>query len=209
MPPNLGFNVYLPLIMQNSLRFGSAERIFHLLPKLATSEEKWRLVELLHALRPTIIQSAMDARALAATEAENSLVVAWHPEGWSEDIVVFMGLEGVSAETRPLPTPTPNPQSISPYEDPHQAIVNLIPFTATSAEKQEIVTRTHNAREALTQSVTDAIVFAKLGTQGSRVKVWEPERWNSDILQFLRDSGVWVEEVRFWASPPPRAMGTL
>lgn len=207
-PPNLGFNVYLPMVLREPYDFGSADLIIHLLPKLATSDEKLRLVKILHDYRPTIVQSAIDARALAATDSENSLVVAWLANGWTEDIVAFMGLEGVSAETRILPNTLLNQPSISPYEDPDPAIINLIPFTATPIEKQEIVTRTHNERQALTQSETDAIAFAKLGTEGSRVRVWEPDRWNSDILQFLRDNGVWVEEVRFWRSPPPSTMGT-
>jgi hypothetical protein len=205
--PNLGFNVYLPLIIEARLQVGSAD--LHLLPKLATSEQKLQLVELLHDLRPTIIQSAMDARALAATDIENSIVIAWEATGWSEDIVAFMGLAGVSAERRALPEPLPDQPAISPYEDPHPAIINLIPYTATTAEKQEIVTRTHNSREALTQRESDAIKFAKLGTEGSRVKVWQPDRWNSDILQFLRDNGVWVEELRFWTSPPVSSMETV
>lgn len=201
-PPNLGFNAYLPLLMRERLEFGSADHTLHLLPKLADIAEKQELVRLLHYLRPTIIQSAIDARALAMTNPENSLVVAWDPDGWSEDVVVFMANEGIAAEIYPLPFAIPEQPTISPYEDPHPTIINLLPYTASLAEKQEIVIRTHNERQALTQSETHAVAFAQLGTEGSRVRVWEPERWNNDIMQFLRDRGVWVEEMRFWVTPP-------
>jgi hypothetical protein len=81
--------------------------------------------------------------------------------------------------------------------------VNLLPQDATLAEKIHVVSETHAFRETILQSADDARRLVKPGRPGSKVKVWDAERWTGgDIAAYL---GTDVELLEFPAIPgqPP------
>ena len=171
--------------------------ILNLLPKIATLDEKIQVLTATHGDKQGVVQSAIDVRDLVVQGLAGSYAIIWEPSRWSSDIGAFMREGFVTYELRGLPEPDHSQPSISPYEAPHPIILNLLPQNATLAEKRIVAERTHARREPILQSADDAISLYRLGTSGSRVKVWSPDRWQGDILQFLRDNGVWIEIEAF------------
>ena len=150
-----------------------------------------------HGDKQGVVQSAIDVRDLVVQGLAGSYAIIWEPSRWSSDIGAFMREGFVTYELRGLPEPDHSQPTISPYEAPHPIILNLLPQNATLAEKRIVAERTHARREPILQSADDAISLYRLGISGSRVKVWNPDRWQGDILQFLRDNGVWIEIEAF------------
>lgn len=161
----------------------------NLLPKNATLNERLYVIEQTDARNENIVQSAMDARDLASIGDDASVVKAWASERWATSIVDFMNQKGVRTEQHVIPNQEADWQ-ISPWEDPHPIIVNLMPQDTTFAEKTEVATAVHNRREAMMQAEQDSVDFVRLGPAGSQVVVWSPERWSGDIIAWLQDAGV-------------------
>ncbi len=169
----------------------------NLLPKVATLDEKIQVLTATHARKVGILQSATDARALVVQGAENSRVTVWEPSRWSGDIGAYLTEGYVASSYRGLPEPDGSLEATTPHEPPHAIVINLLPEDATLMEKRDVAQRTHAQREAIVQSAEIAIALYRIGTSGSHVKVWEPERWSGDMLEFLRSRGVWIEVARF------------
>lgn len=79
-------------------------------------------------------------------------------------------------------------------------VVNLLPPDATQAEKLFVLEAVHESKQTILQSADDAKRLVQPGMSGSRVVVWDAERWTDDIVAYL---GVPVELKRLHPTPPP------
>jgi hypothetical protein len=79
-------------------------------------------------------------------------------------------------------------------------VVNLLPQDATKTEKAFVLDVAHESRQTILQSADDAQRLVKPGKPGSKVVVWDAERWPGDIVAYL---GVPVELKRLNPGPPP------
>lgn len=82
--------------------------IVNLLPQDATLREKWIVLNQVHALRQTIVQSADDARYLMERGNEDSLVKVWNGARWADDIFAYFAAFNIATEAHEVP-----PESIS------------------------------------------------------------------------------------------------
>lgn len=81
---------------------------------------------------------------------------------------------------------------------PYVVVANLLPQDTTLSELQDVTTYLHSKRETFMYSADDAIALAVAGMEGSKVVVWDGNRWNGDILQYLHAAGVQsIESKRF------------
>ena len=109
-----------------------------------------------------------------------------------------MNQQGVRTEQHTIPNQEVG-WTISPWEDPSPIVVNLMPQDTTLAEKSEVAAAVHNRREAMMQAEQDSVDFVKIGPAGSKLVVWSPERWPSDIIAWLNERNVTYEIKAFGA----------
>ena len=171
--------------------------VVNLLPSSASIDEKLQVLSSTHNRDSDLVQSAKLARGLAQQGLAGSYVVAWEASRWSGDVEAFLNKGRVMAKLRPFPESEPTLHLDSLDEMPESIIVNLMPPDVSLAEKRLVATRTHSQHEAMVDSAEIAIALYKLGGNGSRIKVWEPNRWQEDILHILRDENVWIETGAF------------
>ena len=83
--------------------------------------------------------------------------------------------------------------------------VELLPQDFTLDEIEDVVERTFEQRRTFLQSADDAVRLVVPGLPGSKVDVWEPQRFYlGDIVQWLHDRGVEIVDVYYLdAAPPP------
>lgn len=79
-------------------------------------------------------------------------------------------------------------------------VVNLLPQDATKAEKAFVLDAVHELKQTILQSADDAKRLVKPGKPGSKVVVWDADRWSGDIVAYL---GVPVELSSLHPVPPP------
>ena len=96
------------------------------------------------------------------------------------------------------PTPIPPPVN-------YVVIVNLIPQDTTDSEYDDVRARTKAGRETIVQSADDAKRLVAPGLPGSKVRIWNGERWSPSgsvqpIIDYL---GTPFVLERFTATPPP------
>ncbi|MGB1252803.1 MAG: hypothetical protein ACPG8W_19470 [Candidatus Promineifilaceae bacterium] len=205
VPPNTPFKVFMPILMQappptpvtNLPEVDRAIRV-NLLPKNATLNERLYVISQTDAKKENIVQSAIDARDLATIGNNQSVVKSWASERWATSIVDFMNQQGIRTEQHVIPNQEAT-WKISPWEDAHSIVVNLMPQDTTFAEKSEVAAAIHSRREAMMQAEQDAVDFVKIGPTGSKLVVWGPERWSGDILAWLNERGVRYEIRSFGA----------
>lgn len=63
-------------------------------------------------------------------------------------------------------------------------VVNLLPQDATKTEKAFVLDVAHESRQTILQSADDAQRLVKPGKPGSKVVVWDAERWPGDIVAY-------------------------
>ena len=193
-PTQRDFAIYLPSIAKLAIPnkpdpILNRIVILNLLPAIATLDEKMQVLEATHFDKEGVIQSALAARELVVQGQVGSHVKAWEPQRWKTDIRRFMADGFVDVELLNLVNPA-NRIALSEVEDEIRPIhVNLLPPDMTLDEKRIVVQRTHGLSEPIVHSADDAISLTQLGGNGSKIKVWEPQRWAGDILRFLRDNG--------------------
>jgi hypothetical protein len=103
------------------------------------------------------------------------------------DPLAVMCMEEWQPGIAPAPDPDPDPNG---DEVPYVVVVNLLPQDATLDEKAHVLNEVHDSKETILQSADDAARLVAPGQPGSKVKVWEPDRWGGDIDQWLIDHGV-------------------
>lgn len=98
----------------------------------------------------------------------------------------------------PDPPDPPDPPGV-----PYIVVANLLPQDATKNEKKRIYDEdegeAHEHKESVVQSADDAARLVSPGRTGSKVKVWEPGRWEDDIVSWLNDRGVELVELHFFS----------
>lgn len=110
------------------------------------------------------------------------------------------------------PTSPPPPPPLPPHRvflpvvvqgaillpEPGVVTANLLPQDATLTEKYYVATVTYGNNEGIGQSADDIIQIVRAGQPGSKVKVWDVNRWAGDILAYLHAVGLTVET---WVLP--------
>ena len=95
--------------------------VVNLLPQDATKAEKAYVLDLVHASRETILQSADDAARLVAPGADGSFVRVWDGHRWPGDIPIqnWLVVHGVGfVEMVTLPGSDPDPEPPDPEPEP-------------------------------------------------------------------------------------------
>ena len=92
----------------------------------------------------------------------------------------------------------PNPSPIEPDNcEPNQInhTIHLIPQDTTLTELRELTERLHVTRSAFTYShdIAHAVVFA--GNSESTVVIYEPTRWNFDVVGYFKNCGFNIDVV--------------
>jgi murein DD-endopeptidase MepM/ murein hydrolase activator NlpD len=79
-------------------------------------------------------------------------------------------------------------------------VAHLLPQDATLEEKREAVEAAHEQRQSVVQSARDAARLVAPGlAPGSKVVVWDPERWTEgNIIEYLNERGVHLVEVEYF-----------
>ena len=77
----------------------------------------------------------------------------------------------------------------------YAVVINLLPLDATLAEKLAVLEAVHRNRETISQMAEDVARLAVSRMADSKVKVWEADRWDYDIVAWLKDRGVELVEV--------------
>jgi len=99
-----------------------------------------------------------------------------------------------SVEQPPEPPPPPPPAGGVPYV----VVVNLLPQNTTIDEKMVVLEQVHEKKETILQSADDAARLVVPGKPGSKVKVWNADRWTGSITDWLLQHGVKnIEHCRF------------
>jgi len=94
------------------------------------------------------------------------------------------------------PSVPPAPPEEPPMEPvPYIVVVNLLPQDASFDEKIIALDAAHEKRETILQSADDAARLVAPGRVGSKVIVWDAERWQpGDIGEWLQERGVKIVE---------------
>ena len=171
--------------------------IVNLLPVNASIDEKFQVLAATHNHHGDLVQSARLARRLVQQGLSASYVVVWDASRWSGNVEEFMHMGRVRTEVRDLAEPARREQLDALEAMPEAVVVNLTPPDCSLAERRLVAEKTHSRREAMVTSAEIAIALYKLGGKGSRINVWEPNRWQDDILHILRDENVWIETNSF------------
>lgn len=114
---------------------------------------------------------------------------------WTELPELNMLADMFMQEWHPGTYVPPDPPDPPEYEVPYVVVVNLLSQSATLLQKLEAVERVHASKETILQSADDAARLVAPGKPGSKVKVWEPDEWEDDIIGWLHDRGVEQVEV--------------
>ncbi len=131
--------------------------------------------------------------------------------GWDEQDYDFMlpvlydYTLAVKARVNAAPAQRPAPGGLE-----HVVTVNLLPQDTTMVELQTVTAYLHPGRRSFVYSADDAAYLAAGGKPGSKVVVWNAERWAGDIKAYLKARG--VDEVilaEFGEFETPIAPGTV
>ena len=115
----------------------------------------------------------------------------------------FTDLEAWRADFTPSVPPSPEGEGGEGGEVNYVVAVNLLPQDATKTEKAYVLEQTHRLRQTLLQSANDAARLAAPGLPGSRVIVWDQNRWPDPIEPWLLAYGVSLVEHRSFSPSPP------
>jgi len=111
----------------------------------------------------------------------------------------------VNARVNAAPTQRPAPGGLE-----HVVTVNLLPQDTTLVELQTVTAYLHPGRRSFVYSADDAAYLVAGGKPGSKVVVWNAERWNGDIEAYLKARGVAeVVMAEFGEFETPVAPGTV
>jgi len=88
-------------------------------------------------------------------------------------------------------------------------VVNLLPQDATKTEKAFVLDVAHESRQTILQSADDAQRLVKPGKPGSKVVVWDAERWPGDIVAYRCAGRVEAAASCYAPSPPPPPSTTI
>lgn len=104
----------------------------------------------------------------------------------------------------PVVTPPALPEPAPPPALPtYRVRVHLLPNSTTAEERATVLDAAHERRETVAWSADDAGRLVAGGAPESRVIVWEPGRWDDDVVQWLWERYKARSETRLFAPPPP------
>ena len=95
----------------------------------------------------------------------------------------------------------PGQPVIEPEPDPdvnYRVVANLLGQDATKVKKQYVLDERHESKEGIMQSADDAARLVAPALPSSKVVVWEPDSWEDDIGEWLRDHGVTNVEYSYF-----------
>lgn len=101
----------------------------------------------------------------------------------------------------PTPVVTP-PTPPNPVEDemlPYVVTAHLAPQNATLNEMDQVQSKAFDNKSTVCQSADDARFLVKSGQPGSKVIIYDPERWTDDIIAYFAGCTVEIDHL----SKPP------
>jgi len=122
------------------------------------------------------------------------------PADWPGMDIERVEADYVDPDLYLLATRSPEGQVTVPNKIKHT--IHLFPQDTTLAELVDTVTILHRTRSAFTYSHDAAHAIMYAGNPDSLVVLWEPQRWNMDIISYFANMGVRFEVRKFFSGAP-------